>query len=59
MFDVKSYGDRVKMRSLRGSGMVSGVGEYTPEEFWAALDYIEELEDKLEDFKEDWSGNGY
>jgi hypothetical protein len=31
------------MRSKRGQGMVSSVGEYTPDELWTALDEIERL----------------
>lgn len=30
-------------RELKDEGMVSGVGEYTPPEFWEALDEIERL----------------
>lgn len=30
-------------RKLKNEGMVSGVGEYTPPEFWEALDEIERL----------------
>ncbi len=32
-----------ELRSLRGQGMISAVGEYTPTEFWDALDEIERL----------------
>lgn len=31
------------LRSKRGEGMVSAVGEYTPDEFWALLDLAEGL----------------
>ena len=34
-------------RKLKDSGMVSGVGEYTPPEFWEALDEIERLNRKI------------
>ena len=30
-------------RKLRDEGMVSAIGEYTPPEFWDALDEIERL----------------
>ena len=34
-------------RKLRGKGMVSAVGEYTPDEFWLLLDNFERLERDL------------
>lgn len=34
-------------RSLRGRGLVSAVGEYTPDEFWAALDEIDRLREEV------------
>lgn len=34
-------------RVQRGMGMVSAVGEYTPDEFWDALDEIERLRNAL------------
>ena len=36
-----------ELRALRDKGMVSAVGEYTPEEFWEALDAIERLRKTL------------
>jgi hypothetical protein len=36
-------------RRKRGNGMTSAVGEYTPSEFWDALDEIERLRDELDD----------
>jgi hypothetical protein len=35
-------------RTMRKKGMVSAIGEYTPDEFWAALDEIERLRGKKE-----------
>jgi hypothetical protein len=32
-----------KLRALRGQGLTSAVGEYTPDELWEALDEIERL----------------
>lgn len=32
-----------ELRKLRGSGLTSAVGEYTPDELWEALDEIESL----------------
>ena len=32
-----------ELRALRGSGMTSAVGEYTPDELWEALDDVERL----------------
>ena len=37
--------EREEMRKLQNQGMISAVGEYTPEEFWKLLDDIDELED--------------
>jgi hypothetical protein len=34
-------------RELRDEGMVSTIGEYTPPEFWDALDEIERLRAEL------------
>jgi hypothetical protein len=34
-------------RKLEPEGMVSAVGEYTPEEFWLALDHIEVLQARI------------
>lgn len=36
-----------KWRSHQGQGMTSAVGEYTPDEFWLALDEIESLQKRL------------
>jgi hypothetical protein len=36
-----------ELRSLRGQGMISAVGEYTPDEFWDVLDEIERLQGLL------------
>ena len=33
--------DIAQLRTLRGCGMISAVGEYTPDELWLALDSIE------------------
>ena len=30
-------------RKQKGDGLVSAIGEYTPDEFWAALEEIEKL----------------
>ena len=35
-------------RDLKSDGMTSAVGEYTPSEFWDALDEIERLRSALE-----------
>lgn len=35
------------LRALRGSGLISAVGEYTPMELWEALDTIESLRNAL------------
>lgn len=32
-----------ELRALRGQGMTSAVGEYTPNELWEALDALERL----------------
>lgn len=32
-----------ELRTHRGEGMISAVGEYTPEEFWGLLDHAEAL----------------
>ena len=37
-----------ELRALRGQGMVSAVGEYTPDELWEALDEIERLRAAME-----------
>lgn len=39
-----------KWRKLKDDGMFSGVGEYTPPEFWEALDEIERLKRKVSKF---------
>ena len=36
------------LRAERGRGMVSAVGEYTPDELWEALDCIERLRAALQ-----------
>lgn len=36
-----------ELRKLKGEGMISVVGQYTPDEFWAALDEIESLRDAI------------
>ena len=38
-----------ELRALRGQGMVSAVGEYTPDELWEALDEIERLRTEQRD----------
>ena len=50
-----------ELRKLRGCGMVSAVGEYTPNELWEALDCIERLRTALtkdnsqtEHFEREW-----
>lgn len=32
-----------ELRAYRGEGMISAVGEYTPDELWEALDTVEKL----------------
>ena len=32
-----------ELRTHRGEGMISAVGEYTPDELWEALDTVEKL----------------
>lgn len=39
-----------ELRALRGQGMASAVGEYTPDELWEALDCIESLRASLRDY---------
>lgn len=41
-----------ELRKERNSGMVSAVGEYTPAEFWEALDEIENLRAALKWYAE-------
>lgn len=50
-----------ELRKERGRGMVSAVGEYTPDELWEALDEIERLttalkaaNDQAERFERGW-----
>jgi hypothetical protein len=43
MSDKVSDEQIAKWRKLKSHGMVSAVGEYTPDEFWLALDEIERL----------------
>ncbi|MBU0808732.1 MAG: hypothetical protein KKD30_02285 [Gammaproteobacteria bacterium] len=43
MSSLISADQMAEWRALRGEGMVSAVGEYTPEEFWRALDAIDAL----------------
>lgn len=44
MFDDKRISE---LRELFGQGMVSAVGEYTPDELWEALNEIERLRSAL------------
>ena len=44
--NIRTVEGRQEARRM-GKGMISAVGEYTPSEFWDALDYIEELEHYL------------
>lgn len=44
MMDEKRIAE---LRALRGSGLISAVGEYTPMELWEALDTIESLRNAL------------
>jgi hypothetical protein len=37
-----------ELRALRGQGMTSAVGEYTPDELWEALDEIEALREEID-----------
>ena len=39
------------LRALRGQGLVSSVGEYTPNELWDALDEIEQLRTEKSTFQ--------
>jgi hypothetical protein len=43
MSSLISADQMAEWRALHGEGMVSAVGEYTPEEFWLALDTIDAL----------------
>lgn len=42
----------IELRKLRGIGMQSSVGEYTPDELWDALDDIESLRKELRNLVE-------
>jgi hypothetical protein len=44
MMDEKRIAE---LRAYRGSGMISAVGEYTPDELWEALDAVEKLRGAL------------
>ncbi len=48
MIDEKQIAE---WRELRNEGMESAIGEYTPAEFWDALDEIERLRAELEKTK--------
>ncbi len=43
---------RAEWRKEQGLGMISALGEYTPSEFWEALDEIDRLEKALEEIRD-------
>lgn len=45
--EAKSKETRKRGGKIATSGMISALGEYTPVEFVALLEYIDELESKL------------
>lgn len=47
--DARSPEIRKAWRKLATKGMISALGEYTPVELVALIDYIDELEQKLND----------
>jgi hypothetical protein len=49
--DRVSEEDIAAWRKLRECGMASAVGEYTPDEFWLALDEIERLHNCIRDLR--------
>jgi hypothetical protein len=46
-------------RKLEPEGMVSAVGEYTPEEFWLALDHIEVLQARIAQLEAELAAQGW
>lgn len=46
--EIPTKAQRNVWRKSKGHGMVSAIGEYTPEEFWVLLDAVDALEKENE-----------